>query len=582
MIEHIAPTPAGRVALTVAMMGCLVFPWLNPWAGGPSPVVLPTLVTLFCVGWISVLISTPNLSPVWIGVVLGLALFSGPPLVSGEFFAVVAALATVGLCMGIGVSARRVGGVVQCVAGAWVVASVLSSGIGLMQYFGISDNFSPWISPAKAGEAYGNLRQRNQFATLTNIGQAALFWFVATRRIPDKNTWVAMVAAALLAFGTAASGSRTGLLQLGLLGALLLLWRTMRHGRWAPSGGSPAVDGRFQTYKKNGSPDTTLAVTKVFTAAMGGYLLGATALPLLATFGGGQTGILARFSEDVPECASRLILWTNAIHLIAERPWFGWGWGELDYAHYTTLYPGKRFCDILDNAHSLPLHLAVELGLPIALLICGALGWAVWRGRPWRETEPTRQMAWIVLAMIMLHSMLEYPLWYGPFQAAFGVSVGLLWDESRRRGFFFRENSSINGAVGFFIAFILLVSICFATWDYRRISQIYLAPQARAAAYRDDTLEKIRESRLFRNQVRFAELTTTPLMRSNAEWTFKTAGDLLHFSPEPRIIEKVIESAVMLGRDEEAMFHLVRYRAAFPAEHARWRSLNVLSERGVN
>jgi hypothetical protein len=45
---------------------------------------------------------------------------------------------------------------------------------------------------------------------------------------------------------------------------------------------------------------------------------------------------------------------------------------------------------------------------------------------------------------------------------------------------------------------------------------------------------------------------------------------LLHYSPEPRIIEKVIESAVMLGRDEEAMAHLARYRAAFPKEHAAW------------
>ena len=70
--------------------------------------------------------------------------------------------------------------------------------------------------------------------------------------------------------------------------------------------------------------------------------------------------------------------------------------------------------------------------------------------------------------------------------------------------------------------------------------------------------------------MQFAELTTTPLDRSNAQWTFDTASALLHYSPEPRIIEKVIESAVMLGRDEEAMAHLARYRAAFPKEHAAW------------
>src|SRR5665811_2179347 len=90
-------------------------------------------------------------------------------------------------------------------------------------------------------------------------------------------------------------------------------------------------------------------------------------------------------------------------------------------------YPGARFCEILDNAHNLPLHLVVELGLPLAVLVCGAGLWLVWRQRPWRERDATRQMAWAVLALILLHSLLEYPLWYGPFQVAFGLSLWLLW-----------------------------------------------------------------------------------------------------------------------------------------------------------
>jgi len=48
------------------------------------------------------------------------------------------------------------------------------------------------------------------------------------------------------------------------------------------------------------------------------------------------------------------------------------------------------------------------------------------------------------------------------------------------------------------------------------------------------------------------------------------AIELLHYSPEPRVIEKVIESAVMLGRHDAALYCLLRYRAAFPKEHARW------------
>ena len=73
-----------------------------------------------------------------------------------------------------------------------------------------------------------------------------------------------------------------------------------------------------------------------------------------------------------------------------------------------------------------------------------------------------------------------------------------------------------------------------------------------------------------RDRVRFAELTTTDLTRANAEHVFTLSEQMLHFSPEPRVVEKLIESAVMLGRDDEALFYLQRYKAAFPQAHARW------------
>ena len=138
----------------------------------------------------------------------------------------------------------------------------------------------------------------------------------------------------------------------------------------------------------------------------------------------------------------------------------------------------------------------------------------------------------------------------------------------------FKENRVLVHKLRVPVAIVLIAIAGYAAWDYDRIGQIYRAPEDRAAAYRDDTLAKIRSSWLFANQVRFAELSITPLTPANAQWTFDTATALLHYSPEPRVIEKVIESAVMLGRDEEALAHLARYRAAFPLDHARWAQGN--------
>ena len=60
------------------------------------------------------------------------------------------------------------------------------------------------------------------------------------------------------------------------------------------------------------------------------------------------------------------------------------------------------------------------------------------------------------------------------------------------------------------------------------------------------------------------------MTRDNAQWTFDTAAAMLHYSPEPRVIEKLIESAIILRRYDEALLHVARYRAAFPEAYAKW------------
>ena len=438
-------------------------------------------------------------------------------------------------------------------ARAWLIAALLTAAIGLVQYFGLSNSFGQWVSQTRAGEAFGNLRQRNQFASLMGIGFGALIWVVAQRRFTAFHLFILT----LLAVGNGASNSRTGAVQWIAIVLITALWSA--HGRRG-----------------------ALAIALY---AFSAYLLAVFALPwllmTLTDFGGG--GLLQRLSE-ASGCQSRLTLWSNVLKLIAQKPWLGWGWGELDYAHYITLYPGARFCDILSNAHNLPLHLAVELGVPLSLMVCGVSVWLVLRARPWRETDATRQMAWGVLMLILLHSMLEYPLWYGPFQMAFGLCVYLLW-ATRSRSAAATEpitpTAPTAAGIRYFqatSAAALMMVTAYAAWDYHRVSQLYLAPEQRAAAYREDTLEKTRDTWLFKQQFDFAVLGLTALTPENALQIHTLSNRLLHFSPEPRVIEKLIESAVRLGRDDEAMLHLARYRAAFPQEHARWRSSVVLTE----
>ncbi|KRH99275.1 hypothetical protein AO057_03775 [Curvibacter sp. PAE-UM] len=473
-----------------ALVLLLAFPWLNPWAFGPSPSVLSWQVSLGC------------------GVLLWLCRHQ---LSANIIF------------MG------------------WVLAAVVSAVIGLLQYAGWAHGLDPWFIYAPAGEAYGNLRQKNQFATLTNIGLAAVIGLSMKVTTANKMLKTGLILATLvLAAANAASASRTGLLQLIMLAGMVAVW-----GQWRQ-----AEQGRL---------------------LIGGLLAYVATSMLLPLFAGNEAstlGVWSRLRTAEDACTSRLALWSNVMHLIPARPWTGWGWGELDYAHFITLYPGVRFCEILDNAHNLPMHLSAELGVPVALLLCGLGLWLVWRARPWREMNADRQVAWSVLGLILLHSMLEYPLWFGPFQLAALLSVWVLVRKAElssntaaRLSWKMRDLVLAAGA---------LTGLGYSAWDYHRVSQIFYPPDFRAAAYRDNTLEKIRGTWLFQDQVQFAEFTLTPLTPGNAEHLYEMGQRVLHYSPEARVVEKLIECAVLLGRDEAAHFYLARYKAAFPKEHARW------------
>ena len=125
-------------------------------------------------------------------------------------------------------------------------------------------------------------------------------------------------------------------------------------------------------------------------------------------------------------------------------------------------------------------------------------------------------------------------------------------------------------------AIIMIAILLMMAVSYQRVSQIYLPPEQRMPAYRDDPLKQVQGLWLYRNQARFAELSITALTPDNAAAQHAMARELLHYSPEPRVIEKLIESAVMMGRDDEALQYLARYRAAFAAEQAAWAKAHAL------
>jgi hypothetical protein len=457
-------------------------------------------------------------------------------------------------------------------ATSWLTAAMISSVMALLQYFGRAEQFAPLIFPTGLGEAYGNLRQRNHLATLTSFGLVALLAITAKRHgerpssavtaeLPQEGreerqpvrphlAWWMRGAALVLAMGNAASTSRTGLLEWVLVLGLALWW------------------GR----------NTRTRIPRLAVESLALYGAAVLALPWLLNGSTGveSAGLMQRLGET--QGSGRLVLWDNMLTLIGQKPWFGWGLGELSYAHFITDYPGARFMeDPLSNAHNLPLHLAVEWGVPFAAAVCLGAVWVLRFAKPWRETDPGRQMAWAVLATLALHSVLEYPLWYGHFQLALLLSLAWLWtSRPSRQGQTSGEMpaSGLRRALPVAAGVTALIAVSAAAADYVRVSQLYLQEQDRLPYYRYDTTSKVTHSWFFNPSVQFSILQKSPLIPETAEAVYSIALNSMHYSAQPLTAEKLIASAIMTGRLDEARLYMDRYKKAYPERFKSWAQSN--------
>jgi hypothetical protein len=424
-----------------------------------------------------------------------------------------------------------------------LAAAVISAVLGMLQYLGLARELSPWVNQPVKGDAFANLRQRNQFASLTSLGLVALLGWVAAQtktQTLSRSGWAfALVLLNVLAAGVACSVSRTGAMQWVLLGVLMAAWawRRAKH------------DGDF------GKGVVWLSIAAPCLVAVWSWLMPWLALQTTGEWGASMILRVSGQAQDYAACGGRRVLWSNVLALIAQHPWLGWGWGETDYAHFMTGYSSLRFCDMLDNAHDFPLHLALELGVPFALVVMVLVGVWVMRRTPWRESHAWRVMAWGLLCVLGLHSLLEYPLWYGPFQMTLGLAIGLLWapaplvaaqavqEESKAR---------VEAQEGpMLVAAVVFIGCLYAAWDFNRVGQIYRQAASRDAAYRDNPLHHAKQSWLFKNQADFAELTTQAVTADNAAELYPQAMRLMHYSPEARVVQRVIDSGTLLGHDEQ-------------------------------
>jgi O-antigen ligase len=322
------------------------------------------------------------------------------------------------------------------------VAALLSAGLALYQWLE-----HDWLGdlvpfPRYAGRVSANVGQPNNLATLLCWGVVAIWWFFARGAIRGRTAFLCALA---LLMGAAMTRSRTGWVEVTMLaGAALYARQKTRSGPHVPA---------------------VLALSLAFALTVIG----------LSQFGQALPGEAPASAPEVTSIGKRPQIWHLALDEIAQRPWGGYGWNQGLVAHMglAERYPDLRVA--VQHAHSLPLDLLVWNGVPLGLLMIGAIAW--WAVAQWRacRSEPQRLLL-LALALFALHAVVELPHAYLFFLVPVAMMMGTLNALSGAA-----DGPRVPRAVVAMSTAALAVAVAVAVNDYRDLEANMLRLKLRAA-----------------------------------------------------------------------------------------------------
>src|ERR1019366_7263850 len=413
--------------------------WPHRWSQG----------TLALSGALGVLFIAALAASVWASAPWSLSLSSAGTIASAMLAVVIGALAARA-----GYGGRAF--LAFCIA--LVVAGIASSAIGLVQVFAPNLPDGDWVAiSAIPGRATGNLRQPNHLSSLLLWSIVAVVWLGEVEAFYRK---VSAVLAVVFIYVIVLSASRTGAFGMLTLAAWGLLDRRL----------SRRARGLL------------ILAPIVYGACWWGMTVWANDSHHLF---GGQT----RFGGSGDISSSRFAIWSNTLTLIKTHPWFGVGFGEFNFAWTLTPFPNRPVA-FFDHTHDIILNFAVELGIPLAFAVIVLMVFALWKalgnaladGRePADPANPRRppfqRAAFVMVIMVGVHSMLEYPLWYAYFLLPAAFAFGLCLERPDRADTERAARAEPNVTRPFVLAGMLLIlGGTLAVYDYMRVVIIFAPP----------------------------------------------------------------------------------------------------------
>lgn len=284
----------------------------------------------------------------------------------------------------------------------FLTLGILSSLFSSIQWLGFSKDYQ-YILTLIGNRPYANFSQPNHLATFLFLSLVSFFYLFEKQKI---NLFLAIVLSCCLMWGIVLTQSRTAWLVIFFI-PLFLIFKSKK------------ID---------------LKVTKLqLVSVVGVFWLMIISLPYVNQALAPYVNIAqsSTFIERATTGHLRLNIWNQMIHAIWEKPWFGYGWGQTTAAQYAVIdrYPGVEWAS---SAHNIILDLLVWCGIPFGLCIVLYFGYMYW-GFLIKSKSTETVCSTLMISAVLIHAMLEFPLYYAYFLLPVGFLCGICLAEQNLR-----------------------------------------------------------------------------------------------------------------------------------------------------
>ncbi|OGI39579.1 MAG: hypothetical protein A2V91_03620 [Candidatus Muproteobacteria bacterium RBG_16_64_10] len=438
---------------------------------------------------------------------------------------------------------------------AWMIllGGTLQTLTGLAQYLNVSGEFASMVEMKQGISIHGNINQRNHLATQITLASFALVYLHATDGVNRALMTVLLV---LFALVLTVSSSRAAAIYI-MAGFLLSLFsyraaKTPVHYRLLQGAGLLLVLFLLIQFLL----PFLNAWLKQLLSAMGFDVSGLETLTALQR--GAAEDIDVRISE-----------WHKAWLMFLKSPLWGigvghYGWYSFDYQAFPEFSAISKTVTF-QHSHNLIMQVLAELGAAgLLLLVFMAFAWLRQMLPHWKN--PSCWLILTLLIVLLLHSSVEYPLWYSYFLGLAALLLGL-GSVSTQTIRFTPRLGQITAACALFLSGAILAITLRGFQDLSHVNMLVFTSTPQQAAA---TLHAISRNPLLTPWAEAAIAQHGAPAKNALDQQLAITARVMQYRPSPIAVNRQIIYLALAGKPVDAAVLMKKAFTVYPSDFSKF------------